>query len=318
MGSTTSSLLSKMKKRRAERKKPKRFVVLKKVSLDPSQHHSISNAQATLPKHPITEKHVGRSSTAFTVAMAFHILIGVFISLYVIVDQIKVEDPPFDVSMIEEKSKPPRPFMGREAPNFNKPIQEQERLLIKQPVRTDTSLPSNDGFRIPEGPDTGLDLTPLDVGEGPTVIEPPRNVVKPTSTIQPEIKPPGFQIQREAPELLDKLDTPAPDADDLLGGIDTTPKSPRIVEPTYKFRVKPKYPESAKKAKKEGDVLLAATITEKGIATDIVALTQLGFGLEDAAIAALKKSTFHPATKAGKPISRENVQIPYEFKLKAD
>ena len=48
---------------------------------------------------------------------------------------------------------------------------------------------------------------------------------------------------------------------------------------------------------------------------DIVALTNLGFGLEEAAIEALKKTTFRPATKGGKPISLENVQIPYEFKL---
>ncbi len=87
-----------------------------------------------------------------------------------------------------------------------------------------------------------------------------------------------------------------------------------IIKPTYKFRVEPKYPDAAKKAKREGTVIIEATIDENGLPKDIVALTNLGFGLEEAVIEALKKTTFNPATKAGKPISLNNVQIPYEFK----
>ncbi len=87
-----------------------------------------------------------------------------------------------------------------------------------------------------------------------------------------------------------------------------------IIKPTYKFRVEPKYPDAAKKAKREGTVILQLTIDENGLPKDIIALTNLGFGLEAAVIEALKKTTFNPATKAGKPISLNNVQIPYEFK----
>ena len=88
----------------------------------------------------------------------------------------------------------------------------------------------------------------------------------------------------------------------------------KVVNPRYKRKVKPIFPESAKQMQKEGDVLLQATIDESGTPVDIVALTNLGFGLEDAAIEALKKSAFHPATMDDKPISKQ-VQIPYEFKL---
>ncbi len=87
-----------------------------------------------------------------------------------------------------------------------------------------------------------------------------------------------------------------------------------ITKPTYKNRVEPKYPDTAKKAGKEGTVILQMTIDENGIPKNIVALTSLGFGLEEAAIEALEQMTFHPATKAGKPISLDNVQITYEFK----
>ena len=88
-----------------------------------------------------------------------------------------------------------------------------------------------------------------------------------------------------------------------------------ITKPTYKFRVDPKYPDTAKEAKKEGTVILQLTIDENGIPKNIIALTSLGFGLEEAAIEAIKKMTFNPATKGGTPIDLENVQIPYEFKL---
>jgi len=104
-----------MRQRRAERKKPKRFVALKKVDLDSNQQRSISTAQANLPKHTITQKHIGRNSAAFTVAMAFHALIAILIALFVIVDRIEQEREIFDVSMIKEEPKAKRRFIRREA-----------------------------------------------------------------------------------------------------------------------------------------------------------------------------------------------------------
>ncbi len=317
MNSRTSGLLSQMQERRAERKKPKRFVALKKVSLDPSQQSHISEAQANLPKHPITQKHIKKSSTAFTVAMLFHVLIAIFITTYVIVDRIEHEDVVFDVSMIVEDTKTKRQLIRRKTTQFDSKTQQQ-KPVFKQPVRTDAAqLPSKDGFTIPEGPETALDLTTPDTSQGPPLINVDRNFVQSTTTIEPETKAPGFELEREAPTLMDKLETSAPDAALKVGDIDITPESGTVL-PTYKVKVKPKYPESAKKAGKEGTVLLQATIDENGIPKDIVALTNLGFGFEAAAIEALKKATFRPATKAGKPITLEKVQIPYEFKLDED
>ena len=313
----TSGMLNQMRQRRAERKKPKRFVALKKVSLDPNQQSHIANAQANLPKHPITQKHIKKSSTAFTVAMLFHVLIAIFIGTYVIVDRIEQEGETFNISIVTEESKAKRRFIRREAPKFNEARQDQQKVVIKQPVRTTTAqLPSKDGFTIPQGPDTALDLTPTGIDEGLSAIDVDRNFVKPTPTIEPETKTPGFEIQREAPTLLDKLDTPAPDAALQVGDIDIKGK-PATVPPKFKVQVKPKYPENVKKRQKKGEVfevVLAATIDEKGIPKDIVAETNVGFGLEEAAIDALKKSSLHPATENGKPISMR-VKIPYEFKL---
>ena len=315
MSSRTSGMLSQMQARRAERKKPKRFVALKKVSLDPSQQSHISNAQANLPKHPITQKHIKKSSTAFSVAMLFHVIIAIFIGTYVIVDQIEQEGETFNVSIVTEESKAKRRFIRREAPKFNEARQEQQKLDFK-PVKTNTALlPSKDGFTIPDGPDTALDLTPTGVDEGPSLKDVKRDFVQPTTTIEPQTRAPGFEIQREAPTLLDKLDTPEPDADLGVGNINfKSEPGGTDTNPAFKIRVEPKYPENAKKAGKEGDVILQATIDEKGIPKDIVALTNLGFGLEEAAIAAFKKSSFRPAMKGETPISKQ-VEIKYEFTL---
>lgn len=315
MNSRTSGMLRQMQQHRAARKKPKRFVALKKVSLDASQQHGISTAQTSMPKHPITQMHVGRSSAAFVVAMVFHVLIAIIIGVFYIADRVEFEQERFDISIITEEAKTKRRFIRRKAPKFNEAQQKQQEVPVQRPVTTVTDQPlSDDPFSITRGLETTGDLTEPGIDEGPRLIGIERDFVKPTTTIEPETKIPGFEIQREAPTLMEKLDTPAPD--DALG-LDSVnfESEPGVVKPEYKFKVEPKYPEVASKAGKEGQVILQATIDEKGVPRDIVAITDIGFGFEDAAIAALKKTTFRPATKGGNPISLE-VEIPYSFTLK--
>lgn len=315
MSSRTSGMLSGMRQRRAERKKPKRFVPLKKVSIDASQQHSISTAQANIVKHPITQKHVGRSSTALSVAVGFHVIIGFIISVFFIAEQIERNQETFNISIVTEESNTKRRFRRRETPKFESQQQQKQEILIKRPVKTATNqLLANDGYTIPDGSDTGIDLTTPDADAGPTMIDVERTFVQPSRTLEPETKAPGFEIEREAPSLINKLDTDPLETGPGLGNVDFEPE-PGVINPQYKFRVEPKYPESAKKAEKEGEVILQATIDENGIPQDIKALTNLGFGLEQAAIEALKKTTFRPAMKGDEPISKQ-VAIPYKFTLK--
>ena len=133
-----------------------------------------------------------------------------------------------------------------------------------------------------------------------------------TVTVEPETKAPTGQIQRK-PSEINKSDTASPkktpDLKDLVAR-----RADEWVAPKYKTKVDAKYPKSAKVAEKGGKVTLQVTIDENGTPQDIVALTKLGFGLEEAAIEALKKSTFHPAMKGGKPISTQ-VKIPFSFAI---
>lgn len=315
MSSRTSGMLTEMQQRRAERKKPKRFVALKKVSLDASQQQSISTARANVVKHPITQKHVGRSSTALSVAVAFHVIIGFVISAFFIAEQIEMNQETFDISIVTEEPKTKRRLRRRETPKFETKA-DQQQVLLQRPLTTATSqLPSNDGFVIPQGAEATVDLSTPGADEGPKMIEVDRNFAQPSRSLEPETKAPGFEIQREAPSLINKLDPGAAlEEGPGLGGVDFEPE-PGVTNPQYKFRVEPEYPDSAKKAEKEGEVLLQATIDENGIPQDIKALTNLGFGLEEAAIAALKKTTFRPAMKGSEPISKQ-VAIPYKFTLK--
>ena len=146
------------------------------------------------------------------------------------------------------------------------------------------------------------------------MIEVERNFVQPSRSLEPETKTQGFEIQREAPSLINKLDADITKEGPGLDTVDLEPE-PDVIKPKIKYQADKKYPNIAKKAEKEGKVILKATIDENGIPRDIVALTNLGYGLEEAAIQMLRKSTFRPATKAGKPISLE-VEIPVVFSLK--
>ena len=125
---------------------------------------------------------------------------------------------------------------------------------------------------------------------------------------------PTYEIKREVPSEISRIDTPVPETVTRLSGIDFEPEID-VAGPQYKFKVDPKYPEIAKNAEQQGEVVLQVTINENGIPIDIIALTGLGFELEAAAIDALKRTTFYPAIQAGNPVSRR-VAIRYSFTLR--
>ena len=124
---------------------------------------------------------------------------------------------------------------------------------------------------------------------------------------------PPLKILNEVTPQIRRTDTlPSPLAT-RLAGIDFEPE-PGVTAPEYKFRVEPLYPVIAKNVKRDGEVVLETTINEQGLPLDIVARTNLGFGLEEASMEALKKTTFYPAMKDGKMISKR-VTLRYRFTL---
>ncbi len=125
---------------------------------------------------------------------------------------------------------------------------------------------------------------------------------------------PALKIQNDVRPKIGKTNTISSPLATRLAGIDSEPE-PGITPPEYKFKVEPLYPVIAKNVKIEGEVTLEATINEQGLPLDIVALTDLGYGLEEAAMEALKKTTFYPAIKNGILI-RKRVTLRYRFTLR--
>ena len=85
--------------------------------------------------------------------------------------------------------------------------------------------------------------------------------------------------------------------------------------PAFRTWIEPKYPSEAKRAGKEGKVVLEATIGADGKAIDTkVKEDNVGFGCARAAMDALEASLFRPA-KRGVEIVPIRITIPYQFKL---
>ena len=89
------------------------------------------------------------------------------------------------------------------------------------------------------------------------------------------------------------------------------------VAPAFLHREMPVYPMVARKLGKEGKVVLELAINEKGNLLNIEVIDTAGYGFTEAAVEAVKKSTFLPAKKDGKPIASRAL-LPIRFRLERD
>jgi periplasmic protein TonB len=64
----------------------------------------------------------------------------------------------------------------------------------------------------------------------------------------------------------------------------------------------PQYTEIARKARIQGVVIVQAIINKQGNVTDVKVLKGLPMGLDQAAVDAIRKWKFEPATLNGKPV----------------
>lgn len=97
-------------------------------------------------------------------------------------------------------------------------------------------------------------------------------------------------------------------------GHDIIPLSEATRPPRFIRKVVPEYPPLAKRAGKEGAVILTAEIGVDGKARNIKVVQGLGYGCDEAAIVALRAARFFPAYKGKHPVA-VRIQIPYRFKI---
>lgn len=89
------------------------------------------------------------------------------------------------------------------------------------------------------------------------------------------------------------------------------------IAPSFLYREMPVYPLFARKLGKEGKVVLRLTIDERGDLIHIEVVEKAGFGFVEAAVDAVRKSSFLPAKKDGKPVVSRAL-LPIRFTLRRD
>ena len=87
--------------------------------------------------------------------------------------------------------------------------------------------------------------------------------------------------------------------------------------PKFLHREMPVYPLIARRLGKEGRVLLRLTIDENGNLLNIEVLEGAGYGFTEAAVEAVKKSTFTPAIVNGMPVMSKAL-LPVKFSMRRD
>ncbi len=75
-----------------------------------------------------------------------------------------------------------------------------------------------------------------------------------------------------------------------------------VTQPTLLFKIEPEYSDEARKVKLQGSVFLRIVVDEHGRAGDIVVTQGLGLGLDERAVAAVRKWRFRPGMRAGRPV----------------
>lgn len=87
--------------------------------------------------------------------------------------------------------------------------------------------------------------------------------------------------------------------------------------PRFLHSEMPVYPLMARRLSKEGRVLLRLTIDEHGKLLNVEVVEGAGYGFTEAAVEAVKKSTFAPAKSDGKPVMSKAL-LPIKFSLRRE
>ncbi len=84
--------------------------------------------------------------------------------------------------------------------------------------------------------------------------------------------------------------------------------------PHFITQVTPAFPEAAKRANIEGVVILQVDIDATGAVKMVQLIQGLGYGCDEAAVAAAQQSVFSPAYAGDEPVG-VRLRIPYRFKF---
>lgn len=286
---------------------------LKSNSLDQEHNRPISPVQSILDRRQKKGNRASKS-LAWIVSLVFHLLIVLFTAIH-IAQNVALDDDDAVVAEVLRAEEVPKQRVKR--PRIARTIQPDiQRTQTARPQRslTTVQIPAGNGvLTIPSdnfeiGPDTPPEIPRI---ERPPVADGHRaNITTEIPTIAPN--------RPDRPSIIDRIEpTEIPQENLVLEEpvhVPTVDANAKIQSPVAKLNRKPKYPEVARRAGKEGVVVLEATIGTDGKARDIKVLEGIGYGCDEAAIDALEKERFTPAKKKGKPVDAR-IKIPYRFKI---
>lgn len=329
MGSSqnnSAAHLENMRNRRMKRIRRQRAIEVGK-SVDTSLKAMVLNSAqkkelSGLKEHAFEDqKQQGakKSGLSVLVSLGLHGIM-VFIAAFYVVRTAQVHDDAVSVDffqeILEKRDPPERKAMVRPTP---KPTRQPQTL--KQPIlKPVVNLPKSDpGFVAPgEGLEGVTELGPSDAGSGIDTsrfdanrfgpVKPKFDTGNPEDLIRQKIDdstPSGFD---DPPDVEDAADSALVERDAF---------KPQEVtrRPAWRKKVEPKYPSAARRAQKEGKVVLEATIDVDGKAKDIeIKEDTVGYGCGRAAVDALEASRFNPAKRGEESVSIR-ISIPYQFKL---
>ncbi len=87
-----------------------------------------------------------------------------------------------------------------------------------------------------------------------------------------------------------------------------------LTEPVLLWKAEPEYSDEARKAKIQGSVIMRVEIDARGQVQNIAVSQGLGLGLDERAVAAVRKWKFRAGTRNGKPVTT-NALIQVTFRL---
>ena len=290
-------------------------VPLKHVSLDQKQQEAIASVEAigtAKRKRLFVTRHF-----AWPISLGIHLVVAFLITIYAVTEYLP-EDVPVFLDFVDP-IREPRDIRRRSPVKSAAP----PKSLIQAP-RVQRSAPAAVEIPTEEAQFHTPSDNLMDAGDAPAAggVSIPKGlgniqVEQVRAEVPTEVL--GVKIDRStliAPEdsEIDISDAGLSDRDIDAEVSVRVDQDPRVLRKT-----KPKYPEAARRAQKEGLVTLEFTVGVDGKATDITVVEEKpkGFGFGAAAIEAVKRWRFTPA-KRGTESVPQRAKIPIRFTLEDD
>ena len=201
-----------------------------------------------------------------------------------------------DQEVRKEPILPPMPPATEEESPVNPIIIEPEKEVVEEPQK-----------ETPEATEPPVVVEPPITFSEPIPEASPKSQSAPLSQmVVPVVQTKTIETTEPATVPPKTLDAPpesgTSSSKQSLSALEDVPFGSEVA-PKFLHREMPIYPLLARRLGKEGKVLLRLTIDERGNLLGVDVIEKGGYGFTEAAVEAVRKSTFLPAKKEGKPIA---------------